>query len=114
MSRARSAAARKIEDAAHVFSALGDATRLGLVQRLSAEGPLSGVALTEGSGVTRQAVAKHLRALSDAGLVRDHRDGRARIFELDARRLSDARRAIDRLSAQWDEALLRLRELVED
>lgn len=100
--------------AARIFAALGDETRLRLVHRLSTEGPLSLVVLTEDSGVTRQAIAKHLRALSSVGLVRDHKDGRERIFELEAKRLQVARRELDRLSAQWDEALLRLKALVED
>ena len=107
MSRTGSAAA------ARIFAALGDETRLRLVHRLSTEGPMSMQTLTEGSGVTRQAVAKHLRALSDVGVVRDRKDGRERIFELEAKRLEIARREIDRLSAQWDEALLRLKEMVE-
>ena len=41
MSRARNAAAAKVTDAAPVFAALGDATRLKLVARLCGDGPLS-------------------------------------------------------------------------
>ena len=67
MSRGRSSAAHKLDDAAPIFAALGDATRVRLVARLSADGPLSISRLSEGSGVTRQAVTKHLRAMGDAG-----------------------------------------------
>jgi DNA-binding transcriptional ArsR family regulator len=119
MSRNRSAAAKaaegsgKLTEAAPVFAALGDATRLRLVARLCADGPLSISRLSEGAGVTRQAVTKHLQALGDAGLVRDAWLGRERIWELEPRRLELARRALDRIGEQWDAALGRLRALVE-
>ena len=113
MSRSRSAAA-KVTDAAPVFAALGDATRLRLVARLSGDGPLSIASLSEGAGVTRQAVTKHLLTLADAGLVRDSRRGRERIWELEPRRLERARRSLDEISAQWDAAIGRLRAFVED
>jgi DNA-binding transcriptional ArsR family regulator len=111
---AASARARPALDAASVFAALGDATRLGIVARLSAGGPLSIVRLSEGSAVTRQAVTKHLHVLAGAGLVRHARRGRERIWEIDHRRLEDARRFLDRVSQQWDESLDRLRALVEE
>lgn len=101
-------------DAAPVFAALGDPTRLALVARLCGEGPLSIRRLAHGSGVTRQAVTKHLEALAEAGLVRHARQGRERIFELEPRRLERARRALDAISSQWDAALGRLRALVEE
>ena len=56
MSARDAVAARRAHDAAPLFAALGDATRLRLVQRLCAEGPLSTVRLGDGSGITRQAV----------------------------------------------------------
>jgi DNA-binding transcriptional ArsR family regulator len=113
MSSARSSAAALPRDAAPVFAALGDGTRLQLVARLSSSGPLSIVHLTDGSGVTRQAVTRHLQVLSDAGLVRDYRVGRERVWELEPQRLMEARRSLERISAQWDLALGRLKNLVE-
>ena len=102
--------------AAPVFAALGDATRLRLVTRLCAEGPLSIVALTAGAPVTRQAVTKHLRALAAAGLVRGKRRGlqRQRLWELDTPRLQEARQCLDQISQQWDDALARLKAFVEE
>jgi DNA-binding transcriptional ArsR family regulator len=97
-----------------VFAALGEATRLSLVGRLSVEGPLSITNLSEGAGVTRQAVTRHLYALGDAGLVRNVRRGRERVFELDVRRLEKAKRYLDQISAQWDDAADRLKAFVED
>jgi DNA-binding transcriptional ArsR family regulator len=100
--------------AAPVFAALGDETRLAIVARLSEEGPLSIVRLTAGAAVTRQAVTKHLHVLAGAGLIHDLRRGRERIWELDAARVDEARRFLDKVSRRWDEALDRLRKLVED
>jgi DNA-binding transcriptional ArsR family regulator len=97
-----------------IFAALGDKTRLWLVARLCDQGPLSITRLTDGSNVTRQAVSKHLRVMEQSGLVRASRYGRERRWRLDQRRLSEARRYLDQISLQWDAALDRLREFVED
>jgi DNA-binding transcriptional ArsR family regulator len=99
---------------APLFAALGDETRLEIVARLCKKGPLSIVRLSEGADVTRQAITKHLHALSEAGLVTSHRDGRARVWELDTRRLMVAKRYLDQVSQRWDERIDRLRALVEE
>ncbi len=96
-----------------MFAALGDPMRLAMLRRLSREGPLSIVRLTAGSDVTRQAVAKHLRVLARAGLVRGHRRGRESLWELEARRLEIARRYLDLVSERWDHTLARLKRAVE-
>ena len=107
-------AAVKLADAAPLFAALGDATRLKLITRLCVEGPLSTARLSEGSDVTRQAITKHLQALANAGVVNDNRLGRERIWQLQPERLQTARGCLDQISAQWDAALERLRAFVED
>ncbi len=99
--------------AAPIFAALGDRTRLQIVARLCGEGPLSIVRLTEGGYISRQAVTKHLRALERAGLTRSSRVGRERLWELKARRLAEARRYLEEISAGWDAAIDRLRARVE-
>lgn len=109
MSAGRSSA----RQAAPVFAALGDTMRLGLVRRLSAEGPLSITRLSEGSGITRQAITRHLEALEQVGLVRDAKQGRERVFSLDLKRLEVAREYLDHVSAQWDAAAMRLKQFVE-
>ncbi len=113
MTRARPSAPA-LADAAPVFAALGDGTRLRLVARLCDEGPLSIARLSEGADVSRQAITKHLRALEDARLVTSARSGRERVWELRPARLADARRYLDQVSARWDAAIARLRALVED
>jgi DNA-binding transcriptional ArsR family regulator len=102
------------KDSALVFAALGDKTRLRLVSRLCDEGPMSITSLTAGSKVTRQAITKHLRVMEGAGVVRSRRHGRESIWQLNQRRLEDARRYLDLIAKQWDAALGRLREFVED
>jgi DNA-binding transcriptional ArsR family regulator len=98
---------------ASVFAALGDETRLELVDRLCT-GPQSIAQLAEGAEITRQAITKHLEVLAQAGLVHDARRGRERVFELEARRLGDARAFLERLSQRWDTRLARLKQLVEE
>jgi DNA-binding transcriptional ArsR family regulator len=103
-----------LEAAAPVFAALGDATRLSLLDRLSTTGPLSITRLTAGSGMTRQAITKHLHVLSDAGLVRDRHRGREHHWELNPERLDEAQRSLNLISRQWDHALARLKSFVEE
>ena len=101
------------KSSAHLFAALGDGTRLRLVSRLCDGGPMSISRFTAGSRVTRQAITKHLRVMEDAGLVHSTRRGRERIWRLDRRRLREARRHLDLISKQWDDALGRLKAAVE-
>lgn len=85
-----------------------------VVARLSEAGPLSIVKLTEGSAVSRQAVTKHLRVLERAGVVRSSREGRENVWQLESRRIAEARAYLDLISREWDGALERLRVFVEE
>jgi DNA-binding transcriptional ArsR family regulator len=96
-----------------MFAALGDENRLAIVARLCSHGPLSITRLTAGSPVTRQAITKHLDVLAKAGLVRDVRRGRERIWELEPEQMEAARSYLDEVSKRWDEALGRLKKFVE-
>jgi DNA-binding transcriptional ArsR family regulator len=100
-------------NSAQLFAALGDETRQQLLARLL-EGPLSITSLTEGTGISRQAVTKHLRVMSDAGLVRADKRGRESVWTIEANALEEARAFIEQISNRWDNALARLRSLVED
>ena len=106
--------ARELLNSAPLFAALGDAIRLGLVVRLCDEGSASISKLTAGTGVTRQAITKHLRVMQNSGLVHSTRCGRERLWQLNQQRLQEARRHLDLISKQWDTALSRLRRFVED
>jgi DNA-binding transcriptional ArsR family regulator len=111
--RSQAAAASILTQAAPVFAALGDQTRLNIVARLCSRGPLSIVHLTQGANISRQAITKHLHALAQAGLVGSTREGRERIWEIRTKRLTDVRQYLEQIAAQWDVALERLRAAVE-
>ncbi len=116
MSRKRASAVadpRLLRRHAPVFAALSDETRLSLLATLSAGVPCSISRLTADSKMSRQAVTKHLRVLESAGLVRGETAGRERRFELEPKPLGEVRDYLDRVSKQWDEALTRLKKLVE-
>ena len=98
---------------AAIFAALGDEHRLRLLSRLSS-GPISISRLTEGAGITRQGVTKHLRVLAGAGLVRGTRRGKESVWRLERRRLEEAKRSLEEISRQWDVALDKLRMFVEN
>lgn len=105
--------AAAVRDAAPMFAALGDETRLGLLLRLATEGPGSSAHLGARARVSRQAVTKHLEVLAGAGLIRDTRKGRERIWAIDRARFAEAHDYLDRISRQWDAALTRLKVFVE-
>jgi DNA-binding transcriptional ArsR family regulator len=113
MSALDAIASAQVKDAAPLFAALGDETRLRVVVRLSAGGPLSITRLATQFAVSRQAITKHLEVLSEARLVRSTRRGRERIWSLDPKRFDAAHRYLDRISKQWDDALGRLQRFVE-
>ena len=94
-----------LEDTAPLFAALGDPTRLELVARLCEGGPQSIARLTGGLDLTRQAITKHLRVLSDAGLVHGSRTGRESRWEVEPRRLEVARRYLDMVAERWGKRL---------
>jgi len=106
-------ATSQVRVAAPLFAALGDETRLRILSRLAAEGPVSIAQLSKSSPVSRQAVTKHLEVLESAGLVKGARNGRERIWQLEPRRLADAHGYLEKISAEWDDALGRLRDFVE-
>jgi DNA-binding transcriptional ArsR family regulator len=102
-----------LHGSAALFAALGDETRLKLVAVLCAGGAMSIAQLTSGTEITRQAVTKHLQVLADAGLVRDVKVGRERLWEFEPTQLDEARRSLERIAQQWDRALAKLKQAVE-
>ena len=98
---------------APVFFALGDETRLRIIAALCAGGVFSIAQLTAGTDITRQAVTKHLLVLSDAGLVKDLKIGRERLWQFDPARLDEARRSLEIIGRQWESALMKLKISLE-
>ena len=116
MSRRASSTPRKksLDNYASIFAALADETRLRLITVLCVGGALSITQLTSGTDLTRQAITKHLDVLAAAGLVRDVKVGRERLWEFEPSQLDEARRSLEAIAQQWDRALAKLKLAVED
>jgi DNA-binding transcriptional ArsR family regulator len=69
--------------------------------------------LTLGTDISRQAITKHLNVLAAAGLVRDAKVGRERLWEFEPSQLDEAQRSLEMIARQWDHALSKLKLAVE-
>ncbi len=95
------------------FSALGDSTRRTILARLaSGETKLSDIAAP--FEISQTAVSKHVRVLSDAGLVRVTKRGRTRYCELEAQPMKDALDWLTFYQGFWQERLQALAKHLED
>jgi DNA-binding transcriptional ArsR family regulator len=92
-----------------VFDALGDPGRRDLMQAVSERGSATATELAADRNVTRQAVAKQLATLADAGLLRARREGRETRYEVTPEPLGEAMQWIVDVGGRWDERLSRLR-----
>jgi DNA-binding transcriptional ArsR family regulator len=92
-----------------VFAALADPTRRAVVRSLAGDGAATATQLARRFPMTRQAIAKHLGALADAGLVVGERAGRETRYRLTPRPLDDAAAWMADVGAEWDERLAALR-----
>ena len=107
------AVVRSSEALANIFAALGDPTRLKLVAVLCAGGAFSIAQLTANTEMSRQGVTKHLQVLADAGVVRDVKLGRERLWQLKPGQIEEARRTLEVIGTQWEVALGKLKAFVE-
>jgi DNA-binding transcriptional ArsR family regulator len=92
-----------------VFDALGDPGRRSLVEAVASRGSATATELAAELPVTRQAVAKHLAALNEAGLVESRREGRETRYELTPAPLGVAMDWMASVGAEWDARLAALR-----
>lgn len=106
-------AERGLASAAILFAALGDPTRLSLLQRLSHGGPASISTLAGDFDVSRQGITKHLQVLAAAGVIDGRRSGREHVWAMNPARLAQAARHIDAIARGWDDALGRLKAHLE-
>jgi DNA-binding transcriptional ArsR family regulator len=103
-----------LTDPGPVFAALADPTRRFIVEQLTRDGSTSVPALTSALPITRQAVAKHLATLDEAGLVeRAPGGGREVRYSLRAGALHEAAAWMQAADAAWDDRLRRLKQTVE-
>ena len=105
---------KQTKKAAPIFAALGDPVRLAFVTRLGRAGPLTTLKLQQTTALTRQAVTKHLQLLEQAGLLHSTRAGRDRIWQLAPQRLAEVRLYLDEISSDWDQAISRLQQFLEE
>lgn len=90
------------------FAALADPTRRSLFEDLARTGPATATDLARDRPISRQAVAKHLGVLRDAGLVTVERAGREARFSADPDGLDDLTRWVEDVGRAWDRRLDRL------
>jgi DNA-binding transcriptional ArsR family regulator len=91
-----------------VFAALADGTRRDVLQAIATRGGATATELAAELPVTRQAVAKHLAVLADAGLVAGRREGRETRFRPTPAPLGEAIGWMTGVGAEWDDRLAAL------
>lgn len=95
-----------------IFAALADDSRWQVLVALGRR-PASASALAEELPISRQAIAKHLKVLTDVGLVSAGRVGREVKYEAVGARLSEVARRLDGIAAGWDRRLARIKDAAE-
>ena len=103
----------RAEPSDEVFAALADGTRRAILQAVAERGPMTATALAGELPVSRQAVAKHLALLRDAGLVASDRAGRETRFTAQPEPLRDLAAWASATGRRWDDRLDRLRSLTK-
>lgn len=102
------------QQAVAVFTALADPTRRAILEELARAGPATVTDLAHRLPVTRQAVAKHLELLVEAGLVRPGRPaGRRHPYRLDPAPIRTALVWLAALAHRWDARLAALQQLLD-
>lgn len=96
-----------------LWSALGDPTRRRILDLLLADGGGTSTTLSDRLPVTRQAVAKHLGVLDEAGLVHGAARGRERHYEIDQAQFARAVAQLAAVTEAWDGRLARIKQLAE-
>src|SRR5688500_4472709 len=100
--------------AEQVFVALADPSRRAILATLASSGPATATDLADRLPITRQAIAKHLALLSDAGLVTAQQGERRRVrYHLRSAPMQVAQQFLAALARDWDGSLDALREHLE-
>jgi DNA-binding transcriptional ArsR family regulator len=97
---------------ADVFNAVADPTRRAILDRLR-KGSAPVAELASGFRVSRPAISKHLRVLRSARLVREKKDGRQRIYQLEPERLEEVARWVEEYRQFWLQNITRLKRHLE-
>lgn len=100
-------------DVSPAFKGLADPTRRALLDRLG-EGERTVSELCEGFAMSQPAISQHLKVLRECGLVTVRKDGRRRLYALEAGPLKEAYVWIGRYERFWDDGLERLGQLLDE
>ena len=95
------------------FHSLADPTRRGLLDLLRTRGPLPAGEIAGAFPISRPAISKHLRVLRKANLVREHRRGRHRLYQIDPEPLRAVDRWLNDYRVFWHGRLHNLKEFME-
>jgi DNA-binding transcriptional ArsR family regulator len=95
-----------------VFDAIADPTRRALLDLLR-NGARQAGEIASAFPVSRPAISKHLRRLRSAQLVREHREGRNRVYQLNPEPLRAIDAWLDQYRAFWTMNLTNLKSFVE-
>jgi DNA-binding transcriptional ArsR family regulator len=98
---------------ADVFAAIADPTRRALLRRLATDGEKNVSDLLEPFSISQPALSKHLRVLREAGLVLSRKEGRLRLYAIEARELRQVYDWVSEFEKFWDEKLDRLGTYLE-
>ena len=101
------------QDLSSVFAALGDPTRLAIIERL-AEGEASVQELAEPFAISGPAISRHLKVLERAGLISRGRDAQFRPCRLEHEKLEEIRDWTKRMRRFWDESFDRMDDYLEE
>jgi DNA-binding transcriptional ArsR family regulator len=101
------------DTASRVFIALADPTRRRILALLAESGGGTATALAAALTVSRQAVAKHLSVLDEAGLVEGTRSGREMRYGVRTAALTETSRNLADVAAVWDRRLRAIKSLAE-
>jgi DNA-binding transcriptional ArsR family regulator len=96
-----------------IFAALADPTRRAIVARL-ATGEASVNELAKPFAMSQPAISKHLKVLERARLISRGRDRQRRPRRLEAKRLAEATRWLERYRKIWESNFQRLDALLDE
>ncbi len=95
-----------------VFSAVADPTRRAILDRLR-QGSAPVTELASGFRISRPAISKHLRVLRSARLVREKKEGRQRIYQLEPERIEEVAKWAEEYRVFWHHNITSLKHHLE-
>ena len=96
-----------------VFAALGDPTRLAIIQRLS-EGEASVQELAVPFDISGPAISRHLKVLEQAGLITRRREAQLRHCRLELSRVQEIRDWTKQMKRFWEESFDSMDDYLEE